>query len=285
MSIVPSGFASPSVRRFDPPAADDLQPVTAVGFVPDAHTLLRGNPVIPTFWARADHAASAEGLYYVSRPALEDVQSSAFVRFVANDDTWDPVACVWSPLISQAAGNYQMDSNLAVAPALVEMDYQIGKELLQARALSLNPNRVLTSDFDEGFDSAYSFTLAMALNVRGLSFNPITFLDGSYIGVRPTGLVAFFNGLTFTVPMPRSPQSVLPLVLVLEVSPPSVKLTAGLSPTMAWTGSSSVAERTTSFVFTLSGDMDLFSLDIWGDDAPSLPEILAGYTGALGTSR
>lgn len=284
-SVVPRGFASPSVRRFDSPDLSTIVPVVGQGFLPDEHVLLRGNPVVPAVWARLRTATSAEGVYYVSRPALEDIHPDAYVRFVANDDTWDQVACTWNPASSDAVGRYQLDSTPALAPLLAEQEYQIGKELLQARALDLDEDTVLTSDFNEGFDSAYSFTLAMAIRPRGLSFNPITFLDGSYVGVRPTGLAARFDGRDFTVPMTRAPQQFMPLVLVLEVSPPVVRLTAGVSPTLAWTGSSTVTDRTTSFVFTLSGDYDLFSLDIWGDDRPATSEILAGYNSALGTSR
>lgn len=284
-TITPKGFVSPSVRRFDSPDLEGIAPLESMGFLPDEHVLLRGNPVVPTIWGRARTATSAEGLYYVGRPALEDIHPDAYVRFVANSDTWDPISCVWRPQVSGAVGRYQLGSAPSVAPLLGEQRYQIGRELLNARALSLESTDVLTSSFNEGFDSAYSFTLGMAIRPRSLSFDPIVFLDGSYVGIRPTGLQARFDGHSFTVPMTRSPQEVMPLLIVLEVSPPTVRLTAGVSPSLSFTGSSTVEERTTSFIFTLSGEYDLFSLDIWGDERPTLTEILAGYGSALGTSR
>lgn len=283
VSAVPKGFASLSVRRYDPGVESNYIPVKAMSLLPGDHVVLNGNPVAPDMWIRADCEVTGDGTYYSSRPAVTDIHDTALVRFVPTDETWLPAFATWRPLASGLMSRYQFDGSLALLPTLLDTDYVIGRELFLESALDFGNGSVLVSDFNEDVDDAYNFTLGMALNVRGPESQVLTFLDGSYVKVTPTGLEAMLDGHVFTVKMPAAPSQSLPLYVVLEVLPPHVYLSAALGPSKIYQGSSVISERTTSFVFSLAGDIELYSLDIWGDDRPTLVEIIAGYASALGS--
>jgi hypothetical protein len=284
MSVVPYGFASPSVRRFDLTPLNNIRSHAAKSFVPDDYVLLNGTPTTPQFWMNLEPLITADGTYYVERPSILDINDDAFVRFVPTVDTWDDIAFVWNPLSSQANVRYQMDGDVASAPLLSTTEYQIGKERFAPDVLDFGEDSVLTSDFNFGSDDAFSFTIAMALNAQSNSFGLITFLDGSYVNVVPTGLRAMVDGHKFSITLPFAPTARTPIYVVLDVTPPIATLVAAVSPTRMYQGTSAVRTRTTSFTFTVSGTMELMSLDIWGDDKPSYPDIIARYASVLGAN-
>jgi hypothetical protein len=283
MSVTPYGFASAQVRSFAPVEDDGVIPQSVVAVATEDFVLLDGQPVVPAVWAEAVGEVTAEGLYYVERPSILDIHSDAMVRFVATEETFDTVSYVWSPLASEMVSRYQLDGSPLSAPVLGESRYQIGREIFTPGHLDF-AGAVLTSDFNDGFDDAFSFTIAMALNLSDTGYNLVTFLDGSFVSVVDGGLLAEVDGHRFGVDIPQGPAAATPLYVVLDVTPPVATLIGATGPAKIFRGSSAVSARTTSFVFTLTGEMELFSLDVWGDEKPGVAEIVARYASVLGAS-
>jgi len=65
--------------------------------------------------------------------------------------------------------------------------------------------------------------------------------------------------------------------------PPNATVYLGVSPTLYWRGSCSCNERSTGLVFTISGQIDLYGFAIWGDDKPSVADVMAQYSSAYGS--
>ena len=283
MSIVPYGFASASVRLTSPQELDFPLTRRSVSLIPDDFALCNGVPGVPTIWVEAETLVSVEGTHYTERVSILDLFPNAYVRFIAGEDTWDPIAFAWDPYVSQAITRYQLDGDPGSSPIVSNFEYQVGKEQFSVDSLSFGEDDVLTSDFNGGADDSITLTLAMAVSLKSTGSSLITFLDGANIRVVPSGLYCTIDGSHFRVRIPPGPLAHDVIYIVLDLNPPLVTVTAGYSPTKMFQGSGPLNDRTTSFTFTLTGHMELLALDMW-IDSPELIHIVGGYASVFGAN-
>jgi hypothetical protein len=284
MSIVPYGFASPVVRDYRPVEADVLVPITVQSQVAEDFAIRNGLPDVPKYWVQAITAVTANGTHFTDRISITDINDDVLVRFVPTEDTFDPITFTWSPLTSVTISRYDLDADPLTAPTLTDADYILAKELFSVGAMSFDQGQLVTTDFDGGVDDTVYLTVAAALRFSGTRFDFLVFADGSKVTVTEFGVSATVNGRSMKLTLPAGPLASAPLYLILQIAPPRVTLCCGYSPTKLFVATSPVPIRTTSLHFTLNGPVELYSLDLWGDNAPDLIEIIRRYSSALGSS-
>ena len=283
MSITPYGFVSGQVRSLKQRDLTNIKNHRSMAVVPDEYMLYQGVPRVPLMGVIAKTLVSTTGVVYGNRPQPEEINRSAMVRFIPTDATWDDTQFVWEPYFNNAISRYTLDAFPESAPVLTEVDYQNGREAFNVSALSFDEDSKLISNFNEGFDDSYSFRLGIAASIKTAGpYNLVTFNDDSYIAIDPAGVSARVDGRNFRVNIPTGPTAYDPIYIVLDVNPPMSTLVAGFSPTKLWKGTSPVTAHTVSLGFTLSGMMDLYSLDMWTVDPPEITKIIANYSSVFG---
>lgn len=282
MTITPYGFITPLVRYPDVPV-NVHEAVRSVSVIPDDFVILNGRPRVPKIWCNAETLILADGTHYTERDALSDVQEDAFASFVPLPDAYDTVTATWWPIRDLSYSRYRMEGNLADKPFLDSVDYILGKERFTSPAMVLSDTATMTSNFNSGFDDSTNFTLGLAINVRSASEAVLlTFPDG-HVGLSDSGLEAEIQGSSFGVDVPYSLITQVPTYIVLDINDGYVTLLAGLASNKLYQGSTTIdGARAISFAFTLAGEVDIFSVDLWGDESPSTTEIVARYSSALG---
>jgi hypothetical protein len=285
VSILPYGFISARVEYKTPPDTDRIVPRRTVSLVPEDSMMFHGMPRVPDIGVEADFLIDVDGVVYGERPSLQEVNEDSWASFVADEEFYDPVTGIWTPVHDASPVLYNLVGAPGASPALVSVQYRSKKELFIADAISFDETMTMVANFNQGMDDATNFTMAMALTpITDSPSNLITFDDGSTVGINQSGLSVSMDGLNWFVKIPQGPLQLAPMFLILEITPPKSVLYAGYGPNLSYKGSSRITRTTTKFAFTLSSPMMLFALDIWGDGAPSSTEILARYSSCLGSN-
>ena len=287
MAIVPYGFVTPQIRYPTPPPAPREVAQRTVSVVPEDFAIYNGRPRVPQIWCNASTLVVADGTYYTERDSIQDVNDDAFVSFVPTSDSYDSITGVWTPIRDESVSRYRMEGDISNKPYIDDIEYRLGNERFSPDAMVVTPLSIMTSNFNSGFDESFDFTLGMAINLRTTSDGPfLTFGNGGWIDVDSNGLVANFHGKTFGVDLKFSPYMLKPFYLVLDVQEGFLRLMAGLASDKLAQGSAPISrDDSVSMVFNLQGEMDVFSLDLWSDEAPSPAEIVARYSSALGAHK
>jgi hypothetical protein len=286
VSVSPFGFISARVVYDTPPDTDRIVPRRTVSLVPEDAMMFRGMPRVPDIGVEADFLIDVDGVAYGERPSLQDANDDSWASFVADEQFYNPVTGIWTPVHDSSPVVYELDGSAGNSPSLVSVQYRSKKELFIADAISFDdPTSTMVANFNQGMDDSANFTLAMALTPTSAEDDIlIAFDDGGSVGINSSGLTATMDGLSWGVTIPHGPLLLAPMFLILQLVPPSGTLTAGYSPNLSYYGSSAISRGTTKFAFTLSAPMLLVALDIWGDNAPTVPEIIARYSACLGTN-
>lgn len=136
--------------------------VTNTALVPPDHVIRKGFPHIPKFRVTSSVYLSADGSYV---PELtypyEAVFQGEHSRFIAQENLWDDIADVWTPLSSVGVDYYFAWSG-TTQPVLEDVEYRIGKMLYPMNSAHVTPGSALVSSFNAGMDDAASFSIAMA---------------------------------------------------------------------------------------------------------------------------
>lgn len=287
MAIVPHGFVTPQVRYPTPPPAPREVAQRTISVIPDDYAIYNGRPRVPQIWCNASTLVVADGTYYTERDAVQDVNDDAFVSFVPLADSYDDITGYWTPIRDESVARYRMEGNITAKPFIDDVEYRLGNERFSPDAMVVSPTSTMTSNFNSGFDESFDFTLGMAFNLRTVADVPfMTFGNGGWISVDNQGLTANFQGQAFGVDLNFSPYMLKPLYLVLDVQEGFLRLMAGLASDKLAQGSTPIdRDDAVSLVFNLQGEMDVFSLDLWSDQAPPPSEIVARYASALGAHK
>lgn len=286
VTVQPYGFLSPQVKyKASTQPLDRVVPRRAISLIPEDAMMLNGFPRVPLSGVQAKAMFTTNGVVYSERISLENINDDTWASFNADDNYWDPVTGIWTPIRTASPVLYQLVGVPGTVPTMDEIEYRSGKELFVRDALFFDNTVTLAASFNDGLDDATNFTLAMALFcVDPGPNNLVVFADGATIGTTSTGLTATMDGQGWSVTIPTGPMRLGPMFLILELKPPIANLYAGYSPNRIYKGSSVVSRNTTRFAFTIGSPMQLFSLDIWGDGAPIASEIVSRYASVLGNT-
>lgn len=149
-----------SVRRSVQEVEAGQVSVVNTALVPPDHVIRSGYPFVPQFRVTSSAYLSADGSYVpeITYP-YEAIFAGEHTRFIAQDNLWDDIADVWSPLSSAGVDYYYTWTG---QPTVEDVEYRIGKLLYPMNSVHLVPGSSLVSSFNSGMDDAASFSIAMA---------------------------------------------------------------------------------------------------------------------------
>ena len=284
MSITPYAFVTATVRLPESTTVVKHNPHQSMAVIPENFAILNGRPRVPMVWCNAEAVVTTNGSYYTERPGITEITDDSIVSFIPMTETWDPVTLTWSPYLDNSYTRYRLVGTQGSAPYLDSIEYVIGREIFNSPAMIVSPALPLVSNFNEGSDDSTDFTFAIAFNPRELDEDEplVTFGDTSTITLTETGVEVVFEEYSFNVKVPYKLTDYTPVYLVFDLDSDEATLTVALSPTKLSKGSSPITERTVDFDFVIAGEVDIFAIDLWGDDAPPPVDIISRYSSVLG---
>lgn len=209
-------------------------PFQLAGFEPEPYLIKDGHPDVPALWFKTTTSVSTTGEFYSGdRYEAMDVEIPAQSRFVASDSTWDSVAGLWLPALTSGV-NYYWTSVPGLAPFLDEITYLVGKELITTPVLRFTPGDYLISSFNSGIDDAVDVTISFAAMMRSQDAYTIFSTDSSIskISMEVDEQFSFsYAGGAGKVKTPLRPSAMVPVYLVLSISPPNATMYVATGPT------------------------------------------------------
>lgn len=138
-----------------------VKPFSLTSFTPGDFMLHNGFPEAPPIWTKIDTLVSSTGEYLdYKRDDPTDVDIPCHSRWIANDATMDQISGRWNPAYTEGA-DYYFIAPAGFAPNVEQITYTVGKELIDATALSFAPGDLLNSSFNNGVDDAVEWSIVM----------------------------------------------------------------------------------------------------------------------------
>lgn len=214
--------------------ADLVVPFQLAGFESEPYLVKDGYPDVPDIWIKTSTSVSTSGEFYsADRYEAMDVDIPAQSRFVASDSTWDSTAGLWLPAVTSGV-SYYWTSVPGLAPYLDEITYLVGKELITTPVLRFTPGDYLISSFNSGIDDAVDVTISFAAMMRSQDAFTIFSTDSSIsqISMEVDEQFSFsYAGGSGKVKTPLRPAAMVPVYLILSISPPTATMYVATSPT------------------------------------------------------
>lgn len=169
----------------EPPGG--LYPLHAAAYEIDEYRMLKGWPVaVPKLDIRASALVSCTGEVVSSREAQTGVTTGAFVRWVADEELYDPTTLTWAPL---QGGNQLWYTSVEYAPTLIQnYEYRMGSErFTQMTALNFDSDTQnhMWTDLSRSLGSAGGYTVIMVASPNSIYGNDE---DVSYNGLWSFGV-------------------------------------------------------------------------------------------------
>ena len=217
-----------------PPNVNDsrIANMTGVALIPEPHVLRKGFPYSPPLSLVCPAELSADGTYIPERTyPWESVYTDAHTRFLAQENMVDDIAAKWHPFYTSGIDYYFTWSGL-IEPRLEEIEYRIGKELYPTMSMRIVDDASLVSSFNDGFDDASSFMIAVAGVINSAERASLmrvgdTLADSIEIGVDEYFYIRNQYG-TATMKTPMHPAKMLPFYMVLINDPTKTELNVAM---------------------------------------------------------
>lgn len=131
----------------------------------DPFVVRKGWPLeLPPINAQSRSFVDVGGAILEHRPAPQNVETGAFVRWIASAETFDDVDYTWVPTFSEAP--YVWKSSADFAPTLAEdFQYAAGKEVIIRDAINFDATNQehMWSQFQAGLEGTSGYTVLMVV--------------------------------------------------------------------------------------------------------------------------
>lgn len=211
---------------------DDVIPFKLNSFVPEDHLIRKGFPYVPDLWVKTTTMASAVGVVYDENASPWDITiPGQHTRFLFNSTLWDSTSGVLRPFFTEGI-DYSMVGSQMTQPRLEDIEYRIGKKLIDVSTLRFDPESSLHSNFNMGMDDASIFTIGLVCRVYGTEKATLMRIgEGAYdateilVGER----IQVTNGQTQVyIDTPKNPGAVSPLFIFITNTPSKTVVTVGM---------------------------------------------------------
>jgi len=155
-------------------APGGLYPLITRAFEMDEYRLMAGWPVsVPPYDIRANTMISATGEVLGDRDDPTSVVTDALVRWVADDQFYNPTTLTWTAL-QDTIGHNQWTTSTDYAPVLIEdYQYRIGNEVLYRSALNFDSDarKHMWIDFSATIGGSSGYTVIMVVSPNSVYGN------------------------------------------------------------------------------------------------------------------
>lgn len=150
-----------------------LYPLHAAAFQIDEFRIMSGWPVpVPPHEIRTNVLVSCYGEILSTRDAPEQINTGAYIRWIADEQYFDPDALRWTPL---QAGGTEWRSSVEYLPTLIEdYSYRLGDELfthVSALNFDTDTRNHMWANFAASFGGGTGYTVVMVLSPNSVFGN------------------------------------------------------------------------------------------------------------------